>query len=85
MGGTPRLQQQVELEPSTGRVLGTELRHLDLLWPDAVRGHVNVLAHEREQARDEVSIGEMDPHVPQEDDESLSQPYAEAGRLIYAS
>jgi hypothetical protein len=79
MRGTPRLQQQVELEPSTGRVLGTELRHLDLLWPDAVGGHVNVLAHEREQARDEVSVGEMDPHVPQKDEASLSQPYGEAG------
>jgi len=74
MGGTPRLQQQVELEPSTGRVLGTELRHLDLLWPDAVRGHVNVLTHEGEQARDEVSVGEMDPHMPQKDEASLSQP-----------
>ena len=79
MRGTPRLQQQVELEPSTGRVLGTELRHLYLLRPDTVRGHMNMLAHEREQAGDEVSVGEMDPHVPQEDEASFSQPYAEAG------
>jgi hypothetical protein len=34
---------------------------------------MDVLAHEREQARDEVSVGEMDPHAPQEDEPSSSQ------------
>ena len=73
MRGAPHLQQQIELDPSTGRVQRPELRYLDLLRPNAVRGHMNVRAHEREQARDKVSIGEMDPHVPQDDDASLPQ------------
>ena len=59
----PHPQQQIELEPPAGRVLRPELRHLDLVRPDDVSGHVNVLAHEREQAREEISVAEMDSHV----------------------
>ena len=63
----PHLQQQIELEPPPGRVLRPQLRYLDLVRPDDVSGHVNVLAHEREQAREEVSIAEMYSHVLQDD------------------
>jgi hypothetical protein len=37
-----------------------------------IRGHVNVLAQKREQARDEVLVAELNPHLPQEDAASSS-------------
>lgn len=79
--GAPHPQQQIELEPSPGRVQRAELRHLDLLQPNVIRGHMNMLAQKREQARDEVSIAEMNPHVPQEDAASSSSRIREGLRL----
>lgn len=63
--GAPHLQHQIELEPSPLRVLRPELRHLDLLRSDGIRGHVNVLAQVREQAGNEILVAEMNSHVPQ--------------------